>query len=149
MVRQFAMPSHRLFKLSTPQEWETSKDSLSGRFLASEEPPFGLSWEDLTEDMIFVASSCCSVGIDLGWYPDYSPEGQFRIEMVDLNHLAESYARPLREFTTRSAWAAKQKIEDWMKELQSTQAEPGAPPNGGPATPSGNSEVPEGPPSVS
>ena len=30
-----------------------------------------------------------------------------------------------------------------------TNAEPGAPPNGGPATPSGNSGVTEGPPSVS
>ena len=122
------MPGHRIFKLSTPQGWEASKDSLSGRFLASEEPPFGLSWEDLTEEMIFVASSRCSLGIDLGWYPDYSPEGQFRIEVVDLNNCAETYAHPLREFATRSVWAAKQKMEDWMEELPRIYAEPDAPP---------------------
>ena len=36
-----------------------------------------------------------------------------------------------------------------MFRLQRQIAEPGAPPNGGPATPSGNSGVTEGPPSVS
>jgi hypothetical protein len=81
------MPSHRLFKLNSPQGWNTTKDHLSGRLLTSDEPPFGLSWKDLNEEMIFVASSRCSLGIDLGWYPDYSPEGQIRIEVVDLDNL--------------------------------------------------------------
>jgi hypothetical protein len=126
------MPSKRLFKLNIHQGWNASKDHLSGQLLAAEEPPFGLGWEELTEEMIFVASSRCSLGIDLVWYPDYSPEGQFRVEVVDLNHCAATYAKPLREFTTRSVWAAKQKLEDWMEELHAIQAEAGAPPTGGP-----------------
>ena len=67
--------------------------------------------------MIFVASSRCSLGIDLGWYPDYSPEGQFLVEVVDLNNCAATYAKPLWEFATRSVWAAKEKMEAWMEEL--------------------------------
>ena len=126
------MPSHRLFKLNSPQGWTTTKDHLSGRLLASDEPPFGLSWKDLNEEMIFVASSRCSLGIDLGWYPDYSPEGQFRIEVVDLSNCAATYAKPVREFATRSVWAAKQKLEEWMAELHALQVEAGAPPVGGP-----------------
>ena len=126
------MPSHQLFKLNSPEGWNTTKDHLSGRVLASEAPPFGLSWEDLTEEMIFVTSSRCALGIDLGWYPDYSPEGQFRIEVVDLDNLAATFARPLREFATRSVWAAKQKLEEWMTELHALQVEAGAPPVGGP-----------------
>jgi hypothetical protein len=35
------MPSRRLFKLSIPQCWNTPKDHLSGRILASEELPHG------------------------------------------------------------------------------------------------------------
>ena len=143
------MPNHRLFELNRPPGWLTSKDHLSGRLLASEDPPFGLSWWDLNEEMIFVSSSRCSLGIDLGWYPDYAPEGQFRIEVVDFDNLAATYAKPLREFATRSVWAAKQKMEEWMEELHAIQAEPNAGPNGGLATPQGNSGITEGPPSVS
>jgi hypothetical protein len=127
------MPSQRLFKLNIPQGWNTSKDHLSGRVLASEEPPFGLSWGDLNEEMIFVTSSRCSLAIDLGWYPDYPPDGQFRIEVVDTDDLVATYAKPLREFATRSVWAAKQKIEEWMEELHAIQAERNAAPNAGPA----------------
>ena len=130
--RQTAMPSQPLFKLNIPLGWNTSKDHLSGRVLASEEPPFGLSWEDLNEDMIFVTSSRCSLAIDLGWYPDYSPEGQFRIEVVDSDNLAATYAKPLRAFATRSVWVAKLKMEDWMEELHANQAGPGAPLTGSP-----------------
>ena len=139
------MPSHRLFKLNSPPGWNTTKDHLSGRLLASDEPPFGLSWEDLTEEIIFVASSRCSLGIDLGWYPDYSPEGQFRIEVVDLDNLAATYAKPLREFATRSVWAAKQQMEEWMAELHALQDQSKAGPDGGPVTPQGNLGVTEEP----
>ncbi len=121
--RQIAMPRQRVFKLNIPQGWNVAKDHLSGRVLASEEPPFGLSWEDLNEEMIFVTSSRCALAIDLGWYPDYAPDGQFRIEVVDLDNLTATYAEPVREFATRSVWTAKQKMEEWMEELHAIQAE--------------------------
>jgi hypothetical protein len=73
--------------------------------------------------MIFVTSARCSLAIDLGWYPDFSPEGQFRVEVVDLDNCAATYAKPLREFATRSAWAAKQKMENWMQELHASPTE--------------------------
>ena len=113
--------------------------------MPSDVPPFGLSWEDLTKEMIFVTSSRCSLGIDLGWYPDYSPEGQFRIEVVDLDNLAATYAKPLREFATRSVWTAKQQMEAWMTELHALQDQSNAGPNGGPAKPLASSEVPQKP----
>ena len=103
------------------------------------------------EDMVFVASARSRLGIDLGWYPDRSPHGQFRLEVVDLadiDRLVSTYAKPIREFTTRSVWAANRKMEDWMEEFQSKPAEPGASPNGGPAVPPGSSGVAEGPASV-
>ncbi|MCX6929233.1 MAG: hypothetical protein NT154_39345 [Verrucomicrobia bacterium] len=126
------MASQRLFKLNIPQGWHTSKDHLSERVLASEEPPFGLGWEEFNEELIFVTSSRCSLAVDLGWYPDYSPEGQFRIEVVDSDDLATTYASLLREFATRSVWAAKQKMEEWMEEFHANRAGPGVPPTGGP-----------------
>lgn len=39
--------------------------------------------------------------------------------------------------------------EEWGTFGNTQNAEPGAPPNGGPVTPVGNTRVPEGPPSVS
>ncbi|MCX6930305.1 MAG: hypothetical protein NT154_44920 [Verrucomicrobia bacterium] len=84
--------------------------------------------------MIFVTSSRCALAIDLGWYPDYAPDGQFRIEVVDLDNLTATYAEPLREFATRSVWASKQKVEEWMEELHSIQADRDAAPNAGSAT---------------
>ena len=133
------MPTHRLFKLNIAQGWNTSHDHLSGRWLLAETPPFGLSWGDLNEEMIFVASTRCSLAIDLGWYPDHSPEGQFRIEVIDLDNCAATYAKPLREFATRSVWAAKQKLEDWMEELHASQTASNAPPNSRPGPPFRNS----------
>jgi apolipoprotein N-acyltransferase len=127
-VRQEAAPCPRLFLLDCPEGWNTEKDYLSGRLLSSDDPPFGLSWKDLNEEMIFVTSSRCSLAIDLGWYPDYSPEVQFLVQVIDMENCLATYTKPLREFATRSVWAAKQKMEEWMKELHASPAEPNAAP---------------------
>ena len=116
-------PGQRLFLLDHPQGWNFAHDHLSERLLSSDAPPFGLSWDALSEEMIFVTSARSSLAIDLGWYPDHSPEGQFRVEVVDLDNCAATYAKPLREFATRSVWAAKQKMENWMQELHASPTE--------------------------
>jgi len=123
------MPSQRLFKLTTPHDWGASLDVLSGRFLSSDDPPFGLSWEELMEDLVFVSSESLGRGIDLGWYPDRSPDGQFVIQLVDLADLTGTYAKPIREFRTRSAWEAKRQMETLMRDLHCTNVEPDAPGN--------------------
>jgi hypothetical protein len=48
-------------------------------------------------------------------------------------------------------WLARESIFEFTAREPKNRnpAEPGAPPNGGPATPAGNSGVTEGPPSVS
>ena len=101
------------------------------------------------EDLVYVSSESRRRGIDVGWYPDRAPEGQFVIQLLDLADLVTSYAKPIREFRTRSVWEAKRQIEEFMRDIQDTNAEPSAAPNGGPAMPLGNSDVTEGPPSVS
>ena len=111
------MSAPRLFSLKCPDGWLASLDGLSGKHL-TDDPPFGLSWEELGEDVIFVSSDSCGCGIDLGWYPDQSTSGEFVLELVDLKRLGKSYANPIRQFHTRSAWEAKLTLEKWMAELQ-------------------------------
>ena len=91
----------RLFSLKCPDGWTASTDFLSGKYL-TDDPPFGLLWEELGEDLIFVSDDNSGFGIDLGWYPDDSPSGEFVLEVVELKRLAETYANPIREFHTRS-----------------------------------------------
>jgi hypothetical protein len=59
-----------------------------------------------------------------------------------------TYTKPLREFATRSVWAAKQKVEEWMEELDAIPAGPNTTPKGGSATPPGKPGAAAEPPSV-
>jgi hypothetical protein len=99
------------------------------------------------EDMVFVSSESQGRGIDLGWYPDRSPEGQFVIQVVELSDLAGTYAKAIREFKTRSVWEAKRQVEALMHDLLSRNAEPCAAPSGDPAASADNSSVTGGSPS--
>ncbi len=112
----------RPFSLKCPDGWAASLDCLSGKQL-TDDPPFGLLWEELGEDLIFVSDDSSGFGIDLGWYPDQSPSGELILEVVELKRLAETYANPIRQLHTRSVWEAKQTLEEWMAELQHQSAE--------------------------
>jgi Domain of unknown function (DUF5063) len=101
------------------------------------------------------------------FWPEVHPQGQFTDNIhEDLAHIYAELRHGLQLTEQGRAEAAVQYWRDsyffhwghhaaaavWAIEFHDPKikgGEPGAPPNGGPATPSGNLRVPEGPPSVS
>jgi hypothetical protein len=76
-------------------------------------------------------------------YPDFQTDAKRFAKQLSLPATCEAFSLSQRKLQREYF----DRFEAICNEIRS--AEPGAPPNGGPATPSGNSGVTEGPPSVS
>ena len=85
-------------------------------------------------------------------YPD-QVDGIWRLAAVHEargnRQAAARYYREAAEFMRGHEGFDEQSIVHMIHSAEEMEAEPGAPPNGGPAAPLGNSGVTEGPPSVS
>ena len=85
--------------------------------LGDDQPPFGASYDDLVEDFIVVHSDSLEIGIEVDWFPERSPLGEFTLSAIDFSdpgRLAESYATPIRTFTTRSLRGGLDELFRWM-----------------------------------
>lgn len=50
------------------------------------------------------------LGIDLGWYPEGNPDGNFRLQAI----LDENWENPLLEFSSRNKDEIVQTLEKWL-----------------------------------
>lgn len=50
------------------------------------------------------------ISIDLGWYPDGEPDGQFRMQAL----LNDNWEAPLMEFASRSKKEVVETLEQWL-----------------------------------
>ena len=106
-----------------PRGWRIITVQLALLDVAKDEPPFGLSYEDLLEDFIVVHSDTLEISLELDWLPERSPAGRFTLSAVDFSSpekLAESYVKPLRTFTTRSLQSGIEEMHKWMIEFSET-----------------------------
>jgi len=55
-------------------------------------------WVLLSQDLLLLEHPASAFMIDVGWYPDESPSGEFALSVI----LDEDWQRPLHHFTTRS-----------------------------------------------
>jgi hypothetical protein len=101
-----------------PPGWRLVDSNVSR--LGDDEPPFGLSYDDLLEDFITVYSDTLELGLEVDWLPERSPSGQFILSAIDFSapdRLADSYAHPRRTFTTRSLHRVIAEMRAWMLEF--------------------------------
>jgi hypothetical protein len=88
--------------------------------LGDDEPPFGVSYDDLLEDFIVVHSDSLKLGLEVDWLPECSPSGQLVLSAIDFStpeRLANSYANPRRKLTTRSLRRVIDEMHAWMLEF--------------------------------
>ncbi len=88
--------------------------------LDNDQPPFGISYDDLLEDLIVVHSDDLDIALEIDWLPERSPVGQFTLSAIDFSEpdrLADSYAKPLRTLTTRSLRHVIHEMRTWMLEF--------------------------------
>jgi len=69
-------------------------------------------WYDLTEDILHVRrrGKKLLVGIDLGWYPDTDPFGEFVVKVI----LNDNWETPIEEYRNREQTAIVEKIEELL-----------------------------------
>jgi hypothetical protein len=106
------------FLTELPLDWRIVMAKVSR--IVTDEPPFGISYDDLLEDFIVVHSDRLQLSLEIDWLPERSPSGQFILSAIDFSspdRLADSYARPRRTFTTRSLRSAIEQLRAWMVEF--------------------------------
>jgi hypothetical protein len=109
------------FLADLPLDWRIVEAKVSG--VTADEPPFGLSYNDLLEDFIVVHSDRLQLSLEIDWLPERSPSGQFILSAIDFSapeRLTDSYAHPRRTFTTHSLRCAIEQLRAWMEEFGST-----------------------------
>ncbi|MBG9794970.1 hypothetical protein ABD76_21645 [Paenibacillus dendritiformis] len=88
------------------------------------------NWTYFTEDLLQIDKMALHQGrweipredkciIDLGWYPDSSREGQYRL--VIANEAWEIY----KEFSSRDRYVIRDTLEAWLMELSEQGFQPG------------------------
>ncbi|WP_424769421.1 hypothetical protein [Paenibacillus sp. sgz302251] len=86
------------------------------------------NWDYFTEDILHIIKLDYSNGqmciptegeesiiIDLGWYPDSSPEGEYALQIVKDN----GYWDVLKEKRTKNRFDIKETLEEWLELLSS------------------------------
>lgn len=89
------------------------------------------NWDYFTEDILHIIkleykngemyipkSGEESIIIDLGWYPDSSPKGEYALQIVKVN----GYWDVLKEKRTKNRFDIKETLEEWLELLSSNPA---------------------------
>ncbi|WP_171644565.1 hypothetical protein [Paenibacillus phytorum] len=75
---------------------------------------------ELDEDILQIVSQDNKRILDLGWYPSFNPNGQYKImlvELVDVEHQAEKWDSPLFTCSSKSVSVIKDTIEYILQEV--------------------------------
>ncbi|MNC33862.1 hypothetical protein D3C75_822720 [compost metagenome] len=86
------------------------------------------NWGYFTEDILQISKLSVKNGkfiiperhfiIDLGWYPDGSPNGEYRLVLVDYN----KEWNEIKELSSRSRYEIRDTLEIWLRELNENQS---------------------------
>ncbi len=75
---------------------------------------------ELDEDILQIVSLDHRRILDLGWYPSFNPNGQYKImliELVDEENQPEKWDSPLITFISRNVSVIKDKIDYMLQEV--------------------------------
>lgn len=69
-----------------------------------------LSLLNFTEDILQITHRHKDIIIDLGWYPDMDPKGNFRLVLIK----DKDWQNPIETFETRGVEEVRNKIDDFL-----------------------------------
>ena len=101
----------KLQALRIPTGWVVSQNKFYEIEPIEVDPNDTLLWLDFTQDILQIQHKHESIIIDLGWYPDMDPKGNFRLVLI--KNL--DWQNPIETFETRSAEEVKNKIEYFLE----------------------------------
>lgn len=81
--------------------------------LHSEDP----DWELLTEDLLHLEHTPTGLVMDVGWYPEASPQGTFKLEVIR----GSDWDQPLTTFRTRSLRELSERVEQLALECPDSE----------------------------
>lgn len=70
-----------------------------------------LSLLDFTEDILQITHKHEDIIVDLGWYPDMDPKGNFRLVLIK----NQDWQNPIEIFESRSSEEVRDKIDDFLE----------------------------------
>ncbi|WP_143288153.1 hypothetical protein [Calothrix rhizosoleniae] len=70
-------------------------------------------WLVFVENLLQLQHTPYPFLIDLGWYPEADPKGNFRLSLIK----NQDWNQPLRIYESKSGSAIVEKIEDWLREI--------------------------------
>ena len=74
-------------------------------------------WIDFTQDILYLKRITTKkeerFGLDLGWYPDIDPEGEFCLKVI----VDDDFINPIERFTSRNKDEIVKKIEEYLVKL--------------------------------
>ena len=102
--------------LRIPTGWLVEWNSLTEPPEGKDRPPL----DDLTQDLLLLRNQHFGVLVDLGWYPEFSPRGHFRLTALRLENgqdaQVEAWDSPLRVKKSRSYSKIRATLEDWLED---------------------------------
>ena len=107
----------QLQSLKIPGGWEM----VINKFLdvdVTEYDADDLIWIDFTQDILYIKRNTTKkeerFGLDLGWYPDNDPEGEFCLNVIK----DDDFINPIETFSSRNKDEIVKKIEEYLVELK-------------------------------
>ena len=107
----------QLQSLKIPGGWEM----VINKFLdvdVTEYDADDLIWIDFTQDILYIKRNTTKkeerFGLDLGWYPDNDPEGEFCLNVIK----DDDFINPIETFLSRNKDEIVKKIEEYLVELK-------------------------------
>lgn len=77
-----------------------------------------LIWIDFTQDILYLKRITTKkekrFGLDLGWYPDNDPKGEFCLKVI----LNDDFVNPIESFSSRNKYEIVKKIEEYLIKLK-------------------------------
>lgn len=102
-------PQPRL-PLRIPGGWRVRHNELR-TFEPDATPPGNPAWTLFTQDLALFENESHGLLIDVGWGPEESPAGTFRVSVI----LDEDWQRPLATFKTRKLDELTATLEAWLE----------------------------------
>ncbi|MBH8601198.1 hypothetical protein [Thermoactinomyces sp. CICC 23799] len=112
MREMFKLPEAKIQALRIPKGWTVKHNNLreiNPKTLKQDDD----KWFYFTQDLLQLEHQEKSILLDLGWYPDVTPEGEFQVQIIQNGN----WEQPIRQFTSNDLHEIVKSIEDVLNQI--------------------------------
>ncbi len=114
------LPNPPLQPLRIPAGWHADYNEFFDVEPDHTAEAFSGSWLYFKEDMLQLTHPEWRLLLDLGWYPEFQPEGSFLLQLIqlmdDVEQMPEAWWHPLATYRSLSRHTIVAMIEAWLLE---------------------------------